>query len=220
MACSKTVCSSGFSSLEKATVRLAEKDKGRGVGYFREALGRFWFRWRLIAFLNVLFFSVVLGAAVAAQLLLPPPLSSGGSVSLFPWPLTNLGPAVFFLIFVFNLAVSAFVVVTLPGFVFFPLSACILAFRAILWGLLLYPLPSGNFLAALPIVFLEGEGYVLAAAAGTVVGLSWFRPSVDLSRREAFRNGLQECGSIYVVIFLLLLAAAVAETATILLIQT
>ncbi|MEM3697934.1 MAG: hypothetical protein QXQ94_10665 [Candidatus Bathyarchaeia archaeon] len=98
-----------------------------------------------------------------------------------------------FVVFLFNLAVAAFVVITLPGFVFFPLSAVSLLFRAFLWGLLVYAMPNSLFLFALPVIFLEGEAYVIAALAGTVVGFSWLNPrrayGGGLSKFEAFKRG-------------------------------
>jgi hypothetical protein len=114
--------------------------------------------------------------------------------------------------------VSAFVVVTVPGILFFPFSAAALAFRAILWGLLLYPLPSDYFLAALPTLILEGEAYVLAATAGTVTGFSWLKPETGFSRWEALKKGLKECAQLYIPVSLLLFIAAIVESATLFLI--
>jgi len=159
-------------------------------------------------------------AVLLAQFVLPPPLYSHDvlSSSLAPfgdnWFITFVG------IFVLNLVLSAFIVVTLPGMLFFPLSAVFLAYRAVLWGLLLYPLPSWLFLAVLPTLILEGGAYVFAAVAGTVVGLSWVKPSwmfrgEELSRREALKTALKEGKTLYKTVVLLLLVAAIVETATI-----
>lgn len=128
-------------------------------------------------------------------------------------------------IFVFNLVVSSFVFVTVPGFVFFPLSAGFLLYRAFLWGLLVYALPVWAFVAALPIIVLEGEAYVSAAVGGTIIGVSWVKPlwlhrGDRLSRREALKAALKECLGIYVLVIILLFAAAVVETATILLVTS
>jgi len=188
------------------------------AGRLKNCLGPFLLRWKLVAFLNVLFFGTVLGAVLGAQLLFPPPLFSGANASLLPWPFSNIGPLVFFYIFAFNLVVSAFVVVTVPGILFFPFSAAALAFRAILWGLLLYPLPSDYFLAALPTLILEGEAYVLAATAGTVTGFSWLKPETGFSRWEALKKGLKECAQLYIPVSLLLFIAAIVESATLFLI--
>lgn len=108
--------------------------------------------------------------------------------------------------------------VTLPGIVFFPLSAAFLVFRAVLWGLLLYPLPSWLFLAVLPTLVLEGEAYVIAAVTGTVIGLSWVKSSLvfrdeKLSKWEALKTALKEGVHLYKGVALLLLIAAIVETA-------
>jgi hypothetical protein len=181
-------------------------------------LGSFLPRWKLVAFLNVLFFGIALGAVLVVQLLFPPPLFSDANASVLPWPFSNIGPLVFFYIFAFNLVVSAFIVVTVPGVLFFPLSAVALAFRAILWGLLLYPLPPDYFLVVLPTVVLEGEAYVLAATAGTVTGFSWLKPETGYSRREALKKGLKESVQLYIPVSLLLFIAAVVESATLFLV--
>ena len=115
---------------------------------------------------------------------------------------------------------SAFVAVTLPGIVFFPLSSAFLIVRAVLWGLLLYPLPSWLFLAVLPVLILEGEAYVIAAVAGTVAGLSWVKPGwmsrgAELSRWEALKTALEEGIHLYKAVVALLFVAAIVETVTI-----
>jgi uncharacterized membrane protein SpoIIM required for sporulation len=125
-------------------------------------------------------------------------------------------------IFVFNFVLSAIIVVTLPGIVFFPLSAGFLLFRAVLWGLLLYGLPNWLFLAVLPTLVLEGEAYVFAGVAGAVVGVSWVRPKIlyregNLSGVEAFKKALRECLRLYFFVAVLLFVAAIVETATIIL---
>lgn len=124
-------------------------------------------------------------------------------------------------ILVTNLVLSAFVVVTIPGVVLFPLSVLILLYRAVLWGVLLYPLPRWQFLATLPTVILEGEAYVIAAVAGTTVGMAWMNPNwlykdQTVSRQNAFRTTVKEGTRMYGVVVLLLLAAALVETATLL----
>jgi len=126
-------------------------------------------------------------------------------------------------IFLFNLGASAFAVVTLPGIAVFPLSVGFLLFRAVLWGLMLGFLPNWVLLTVLPTVILEGEAYVFACVGGVVVGASWVRPSLmyregNLSRMEALRMGFWECLKLYVFVCVFLFAAAVVETATLLLI--
>ncbi len=177
-------------------------------------------RWKIFGLLNLLFFGCTFGTAMLAGFLFPPILYSGWSLDapeffLANWLTMLLG------IFLFNLAVSAFVVVTLPGFAFFPLSVVALLYRAILWGLLVYAAPNWLFLATLPVLILEGEAYVMAGLAGVVVGVSWFKPrwicaNEKLLRVEAFKKELTECLRLYVAVVLLLFVAAVVETMTIL----
>jgi hypothetical protein len=176
-------------------------------------------RVRIFAFLNLAFFGLVFVAVFLMQFLLSPPLYSGSSswvydVFLGNWFLMVVG------IFAFNLALSAFVVVTLPGVVFFPLSVGVLLYRGVLWSLLVYVMPSWLFLAVLPTLVLEGEAYIVAAVAGTIVGVSWIKPAwlyreEGLSRVDGFKKGFRECLRLYVLVVALLFVAAVVETAAI-----
>ena len=80
-----------------------------------------------------------------------------------------------------------------------------------------------GFLAALPTLALEGEGYVLAALAGVNLGLAWLKPKwayrgEDLSRSEAVNKALKECARIYVFVAVFLFVAAVVETITLILV--
>jgi hypothetical protein len=172
-------------------------------------------RWRLLSVLNAVFFSVALGIALTAGLVFPTSVYYGQSVYVLPQFLQGNVFLMFLFIFCFNLAVAAFGVVTLPGFLFFPLSAVLLTLRAVLWGLLLTPLPMGLFLDVLPTLMLEGEAYVLAAAVGMTVGYSWLRRSADVSRYERFKSALKRSMSAYILVILFLIAAAAVESATI-----
>jgi hypothetical protein len=164
---------------------------------------------------NVLFFGAVFVSALTVSLLFPPPLGGGAAVFSgffgYSWVLTLL------VVFVFNLVWSAFLVVTLPGLVFFGLSLALLLYRAVMWGLLLAFVSSYQFLAALPTVILEGEAYVIAGVAGFVLGLSWLKPKwmfkgEGLLRKDALIRGFRECFRLYVLVGLILFVAAIAET--------
>lgn len=190
------------------------------IGFFSSCLKPILIRRKLFVLFNSLFFGCVFVVAFFAQFVFPPPLFWG-------WPLRVSEVFVLnetflpFWVFLFNLVVAAFVFVTLPGLCFFPLSIVALLFRAVLWGLLVYDVPNWVFLAALPVIVLEGEAYVVAALAGTVVGVSWLNPkwayaSEQLPRIEAFKKGVVECLRLYVVVALLLFIAAVMETMTLL----
>ena len=120
-------------------------------------------------------------------------------------------------IFIFTLVGNSFLLITLPGMLFFPLSTGSLLYRAYLWGTLLCSLPTRLFAAALPTMILEGEAYVLAATAGTVVGASWIFPKrvfkdQNLSRIQAFELALEECLRTYVSVALMLIVSAIIET--------
>ena len=121
-------------------------------------------------------------------------------------------------IFVSNLIVSGFLLLTVSGLLFFVAPFCILAYRAALWGVLLNGLSTPAFLAALPTILLEGEGYVFAGGAGIILGMSWLRPSwigqEGISRLESLKRTIRECTCFYVLVALLLLAAAFVETLT------
>jgi len=176
-------------------------------------------RGKLFAAMNMLYFASIFVVVLLAQFLFQPMLYEITFVEVpevlvgVDWPLMLVG------IFLFNLALSGFLVVTLPGLVFFPLSAATLAYRASLWGLLLSQLPTPLLLAVLPTLMLEGEAYVFAGVAGVVLGLSWLKPEwiyePGVSRSEAFKRALRECGHLYIVVAIVLLAAAIVETATI-----
>ncbi len=167
----------------------------------------------------MLCFCSIFAALLLAQFLFGPMLYESALVEV-PEVLVGVDwPIMLAVIFLFNLALSGFLVVTLPGLVFFPLSAATLVYRAFLWGLLLSHLPTPLFLAVLPTLILEGEAYVFAGVAGVVLGLSWLKPGwayeKGVSRSEAFKRALRECGRLYLVVAIVLLVAAIVETATI-----
>ena len=173
-----------------------------------------------VAFMNLLFFGGLFATTLVAKFLFPSSLYLGWRADVpeflldTGWPLMLLG------VFLFNLGLSAFVFVTLPGFVFFPLSAVTLMYRAFLWGMLLQNVPNWLLIAVLPMLILEGEAYVFAGVAGSIVGLSWLKPmwlyrQERLSRKEAIKYSLKEALSFYLVVVLLLVVAAIVETATI-----
>jgi hypothetical protein len=132
-------------------------------------------------------------------------------------------PFLIFSTFVNNLFLSAFIFVTLPGFIFFPLSSVVLVYRGYVWGCLLAYLPTRLLLMALPTVVLEGLGYCFAATAGTVAGLSWIKPKwvyggEQLRRAEAFKKALREFLAIYIFVAIFLFFAAVVEAATLMMV--
>jgi hypothetical protein len=180
-------------------------------------------RVKVLAVLNLLFFGCAFGVTLLASFLFLPQLYSGWH-PVFPDIVQGNWLLVVLFIFASNLVLSAFVFVTLPGIALFPLSPSALGFRAVLWGLLIYGVPTRTFLIVIPTLVLEGEAYVLAALAGAIVGVSWVKPrwiwaGEDLSRGNAFKKALKECLRLYVFVAVLLFAAAVVETVTVLFIQ-
>lgn len=126
-------------------------------------------------------------------------------------------------IFLFNLVVSGFILVTLTGLAFFVLPVVFLLYRALLWGALLNQLSTLLFLVAFLTVVLEGEGYVLAGLAGVNLGLSWLVPKwvhegENVCRLESVKRALKDVARIYVLIVAFLLVAAVVETLTLVLV--
>jgi len=170
----------------------------------------------LFALMNVLYFGSMLVAA----------LITGRQYALLDgwgaeWNSVGAeGFGVMFMsIFLFNLVVSGFLMLTLTGLLFFALPTGFLIVRAALWGSMLNQLSTPAFLAALPTLLLEGEGYVIAGVAGANLGLSWLKPSWIsdgvVSRRDTLKQAVKECTHLYVLVAALLLAAAVVETSTI-----
>lgn len=185
--------------------------------WFKTGVATLWARSAFFVVFNVLFFGAVFVSTLTASLMFPPPLK--GETAVFPgffgdsWVLTLL------VVFVSNLVLSAFLVITLPGLVFFGLSLALLLYRAAVWGLLLAFASTYQFLGALPTVILEGEAYVIAGVAGFVLGLSWLKPrwafkGEGLSRREALVRAFRECFRLYVLVGFILFVAAIVETMT------
>ena len=166
--------------------------------------------------LNVLFFDCIFLGVLLSQFLYAPLPYASESLGIFgldwPWMISA--------IFLFNLVLSGFVVLTLPGLVFFPLSAVVLAMRGALWGIMLNQPSTVPFLWMLPTFILEGEAYVLASVAGTISGLSWLKPSwaykdEHLSRLDALKTASREALHLLFLGAILLFLAAVVETLTI-----
>jgi len=169
--------------------------------------------------MNLLFFGSVFITSLVLGFFFPPQLYEG-----LPGRFSGNLVLDVLSIFVFNLIVSSFMFVAMPGVVLFPLSAALLVFRAFIWGALIYQLPNWVFLIVLPTLIFEGEGYVFAAIAGTLVGISWVKPEwvypdEGLSRNVSLRKALRECAGFYVLVAAMLFVAAVVEAATLMLIS-
>ena len=122
-----------------------------------------------------------------------------------------------------NLALGSFATITLPSLII-PFSGLLMAVvRALLWGVLFSPrsvtgigLPeivAGLSIAVL--VFLEGQGYVLAALGAYLHGVAFLFPRRvgEDGHLRGYRKGLRTQARIYVLILLVLLVAAIYEVA-------
>ena len=186
------------------------------LDFLRLSLQALFRSYRSFVVYNWLFFGAIIVGVLLAQAnmrLLP----IGEEVQAFDS--SNVGFMVLG-IFLFNLVLSGFVLTTLPGLVFFALPSVFLFYRAFVWGILLNQLFTPQFLAALPTLILEGEGYVLAAICGTNLGLSWFKPdwaykNKGFSRLEALKMASRECVHLYFFVVIFLVVAAVVEAVTI-----
>ncbi len=174
-------------------------------------------RMRLLVVMSSIFFSCVFFSVLMSEWLSPYPLLYFSSL----FQTDSFGrnfPLLVFSIFFINMVWSSFVFVTLPGFAFFPLSSAFLAYRACIWGFLLFHQPTWLLLIAVPTIVLEGLGYCFAAVAGTVVGVSWIKPEwvygAENCRVKAFKRALKECLAVYLYVAIFLFFSAVVEAAT------
>jgi hypothetical protein len=200
--------------------QTARKKKGTRAlnDFIRSCLFVIRSRWRIIIFFNLLFFASIFVTIFVASLMFSP--------SLFPrvlspnqnviigadWPETLL------VIFFHNMGL-VFFLATLPGILFFALPTIFPLYTAITWGLSAYSLTSSQFFVILPTLLLEGEGIVLSAMAGTLLGASWLMPhrlypGEKLPRIDAFKKALGECLRIYFFVVVILFVAAAVETLT------
>lgn len=178
-------------------------------------------RSRIFVVFNTLFFDSIFVGVLLSQFFYVP--SSSGvleSLGILTWLRGLDWPWMILVIFLFNLVVGGFVVLTLPGLVFFPLSIVFLTMRGILWGIMWNQPFIVPFLLVLPTFLLEGEGYVLTSMAGTILGFSWLKPNwihkeKNPSRMDALKTALREALRLLFLGAILLLLAAVLETLTI-----
>lgn len=171
--------------------------------------------------MNTLYFGTILIASLLLQFYHPFPLELSKHDYVLDRRADGVG-LVFLVadIFFFNLFLSAFLFITLSGVAFFVLPVFSLLVRGTLWGLLLNQQPTSMFLASLPTLVLEGEGYVIASVSGIILGLSWLKPKwvfrgKEFSRSEGLKAALKESAYLYFFVATLLLTAAIVEAATI-----
>jgi hypothetical protein len=175
-------------------------------------------RHALLVVLNAVYFGSILVATILVEARILPYYELSVVEGGFPEQVGDL-PLMFLFIFLFSLFVSGLLLTTLTGLVFFILPVVILVLRATLWGAILNQLPTPQFLASLPTLVLEGEGYVVACVAGMGLGLAWLKPSwmyegEVFSRVEAFKAALREALCLYVWVGMFLLVSALVEAMT------
>jgi hypothetical protein len=125
------------------------------------------------------------------------------------------------LTFGINLAVASFLSITLPSLIV-PFSGLLVAgLRALTWGVLFSPrvisglspaeLAVGALLVGL--LFLEGQGYVLAVLGAYLHGRAFLWPkSVGAAGyQQGYWRGLKEQGRIYLLVAVVLIIAALYE---------
>jgi len=169
----------------------------------------------LISLMNCLFFGAFFVGSLVLQTY-SPLLKYPEYKEIKGYSCNGDGLNLFVYVFSNNLFLSSLLLVTLPGVVFFLFPSALLVWKAGLWGFLFAYLPSERFVAALPVIILEGEAYVLGGVAGTILGLSWLKPEwINYEgkwRVECLKRALREAGYIYVLVVFLLLVAAIIET--------
>ena len=154
----------------------------------------------LISLMNCLFFGAFFVGSLVLQTY-SPLLKYPEYKEIKGYSCNGDGLNLFVYVFSNNLFLSSLLLVTLPGVVFFLFPSALLVWKAGLWGFLFAYLPSERFVAALPVIILEGEAYVLGGVAGTILGLSWLKPEwiapTNLHRRasSAILNTEQLLGS-------------------------
>lgn len=120
------------------------------------------------------------------------------------------------LTFLTNLLAGSFLTITLPSLIV-PFAGVLLgAYRAVLWGLLLAPTSRELALVMIPhslTLILEGQAYVLTVLAAFIHGWSFLRPeSVGAKgHRQGYVVGLKLTALLYVLVLIVLAAAAVYE---------
>jgi hypothetical protein len=125
------------------------------------------------------------------------------------------------LTFVVNLIGGSFVAITLPSLII-PFSGLLVAgFRAILWGLIFTPTSfeagANSILIGILLVlllFLEGQGYVLAMLAAYLQGVAFLWPHKvgAESHLQGYGSGLKQSLHLYLLVMLVLVIAAVYES--------
>ena len=120
------------------------------------------------------------------------------------------------LTFVVNLFIGSFATITLPSLII-PFSGLLMGgYRAIVWGLIYAPTSPQMVMILVPhslTLVLEGQAYILAMLAVVLQGRAFLQPrSVGAtSHRQGYWQGLKLTWQLYLLIVLMLAAAAIYE---------
>jgi hypothetical protein len=184
--------------------------------FFKEFLQFFRFnllrRRKIFVMLNMLFFdSIFLGVLMGQFLRFPSFYVDSSWLYVLDWHLMMLT------IFAWNFIWGGLIFLTMPGLVFPPFSAALLAIRGLSWGTMLNQHSVESPFLVFLIFILEGEGYILASMAGTVLGLSWLRPDwmykdEQLSRLDALKTASREALCLLSISAIILFSGAIVET--------
>lgn len=120
------------------------------------------------------------------------------------------------LTFVVNLFIGSFATITLPSLII-PFSGLLMGgYRAIVWGLIYTPTSPQMAMILVPhsvTLLLEGQAYILAMFAVVLQGRAFLQPRTVgvTSHRAGYWQGLKLTWQIYILIVLVLAAAAIYE---------
>jgi hypothetical protein len=184
--------------------------------------------WRAYVTINVLYYGLVLLAMLYVAFLNPglqeELLQSVGQAFTAEGPLQAVGEAygggqvlsAMVLTLAINLFLGTLLVITLPSLVVPFSGLAIGTIRAILWGLLLSPANPDLAMAMIPhslTLLLEGQGYILALLAVFVHGKAILNPGAYGVKGflRGYLEGLRRTAWIYLLVVLVLAAAAIYE---------
>ena len=194
---------------------------------FQRAWGMVRAEWGTYLILNILYYGiVVLGMFYVAFInpqLQEELLKAVGS-AFTSGPLAAVGSAynggqiisAMIITFVVNLFLGSLIEMTLPSLII-PFSGLLMGIiRAIMWGLLLSP---SNASLAGPMIphsltlLLEGQGYILVMLAVYIQGKAFLKPQAYglQSHLKGYLEGLRRAAWIYLLVALVLAAAAIYE---------
>lgn len=176
--------------------------------------------------LNGVYYGVVLLAMVYVAFFNPglqEQLLKGAAGAFTEGPLASVGGAYMggnvvaaaVLTFVVNLVLGSLFFITLPSLML-PFAGLVGVYRAAMWGFVLAPTSAELALVMVPhslTLLLEGQAYILAMLAVYVHGRSFLRPrTVSLTNHaRGYVAGLRLSARIYVLVIIVLAAAAIYE---------